>query len=116
MKMVFDHAKRGLISRRGVNGGKATSYMQQAVCARTRNMFGKETRKNPAAPKTHHDIHGTPTTATTSRLLGTTRVPRWPILARFHKSRVCKNRPRTAHAITENHESYTYTDRKRQTD
>ena len=40
------------------------------------------------------------------------------MLARFHISRVCGNRPRAALAINENDECYTYTqtDRYRQTD
>ena len=31
--------------------------------------------ENPAAPKTHHEIHNTPATATTSRRLATRHVP-----------------------------------------
>ena len=38
-----------------------------------------------------------------------TRPTRSPTLVRFHRSRVCGNRPRTALAISKNHESYTYT-------
>ena len=38
-----------------------------------------------------------------------TRPTRWPILARFHKYRVCGNRPRTALAISKNDECQTYT-------
>ena len=34
-------------------------------------------------------------------------------LARFHRSRVCGNRPRTALAISKNDECYTYTQTKR---
>ena len=37
-----------------------------------------------------------------------TRPPRQPVLARFHRSRVGGNPPRTALAIRENHKCYTY--------
>ena len=39
-----------------------------------------------------------------------TRPTRQPILVRFHRSRVCGNRPRKALAISENDECFTYTD------
>ena len=45
-----------------------------------------------------------------------TRPTRLPILACFHRSRVCGNRPGTALAISKNHECYTYTDGHRRTD
>ena len=38
----------------------------------------------------------------------TPRSTREPTLARFHRSRVCGNRPRTALAISENDECYTH--------
>ena len=38
-----------------------------------------------------------------------TRPMRWPMIARFHRFRVCENRPRTALAISKNDECYTYT-------
>ena len=41
-----------------------------------------------------------------------TRPTRQSILARFHRSRVCGNRPRTALAISTNDECYTHTDRQ----
>ena len=41
-----------------------------------------------------------------------TRPTRLPILARFHRFRVCGNRLRTALAISKNDECYTYTDRQ----
>ena len=41
-----------------------------------------------------------------------TRPTLWPILARVHRSRVCRNRPRTALEISKNDECYTYTDRQ----
>ena len=40
-----------------------------------------------------------------------TRSLRSPTFARFHKSRVCGNRPRAALAISKNDECYTHTDR-----
>ena len=47
-----------------------------------------------------------------------TRPTRQPILARFHRSRVCEHRPRTALAISKEHECYTHrqTDRHRRTE
>ena len=36
----------------------------------------KKKHKNPASPKTHHDIHSSPVAATTSRRLTTKHVPR----------------------------------------
>ena len=41
--------------------------MQQAVCVRRRKKIGKKSRKKSPHPKTHHEIHGSPATATTSR-------------------------------------------------
>ena len=35
-----------------------------------------EKKRNPAAPKTHHEIHSSPATATTSRRRDTKHVPR----------------------------------------
>ena len=40
-----------------------------------------------------------------------TRPTRSPTLARFHRCRVCENRPRTALAISKNDECYTHTDK-----
>ena len=40
------------------------------------------------------------------------RPTRYPMLARFHRSRVCGSRPRTALAIRKNEECYTYTDKQ----
>ena len=44
------------------------------------------------------------------------RPTRSPVLARFHRSRVCGNWPRTALAISNNVECYTHTDTHRRTD
>ena len=85
------------------------------AAGRVRSKFGekkinKESRKMPPHPEL--------TTKSTA-----TRRPRpprddaqrntshaLPILARFHRSRVCENRPRPAPAISKNDECYTYTD------
>ena len=40
-----------------------------------------------------------------------TRPTRWPILPRFHRSRVCGNRPRTVLTISRSDECYRYTNR-----
>ena len=48
-------------------------YVQQAVCVR-RKQNEKKTR-NPGAPKTHHEIHSSPVTATISRRRATKHVP-----------------------------------------
>ena len=48
--------------------------MQQAVCVR-RKKNERKSRKNPTAPKTHHEIHSSPATATTSRRHATKHVP-----------------------------------------
>ena len=71
-----------------------------------------ESTKKSAPPKTHRETHTSPATATTSRQRATTKlVPRANpyILARFHRFRVCGNRPRTALAISKNDECYTQT-------
>ena len=44
----------------------------QAVCVRRK----KNRLKNPARPRTHHEIHSSPATATNSRWLATKHVPR----------------------------------------
>ena len=41
-----------------------------------RKKLGKKARKNLAASKTHHEIHSSPATATTSRQRVTKHVPR----------------------------------------
>ena len=69
----------------------------------------KKNTKKSAAPKTHHEIHCSPTTATTSKPRATKHIPRVRPYSRFHRSRVCGNRPRTALAISKDDECYTYT-------
>ena len=51
------------------------SYLQQAVCVVVEEKKTKK-QKNPAVLKTHHEIHSSPATATTSRRLVTKHVPR----------------------------------------
>ena len=51
------------------------SYLQQAVCVR-RKKTNKKNEKNPASPKTHHETHISPATATTSRRRVKKHVPR----------------------------------------
>ena len=48
--------------------------MQQAACVRRKK--NEEKKQNPAAPKTQHEIHSSPATATTSRRHATKHVPR----------------------------------------
>ena len=52
----------------------AASYLQQAVCIRRKKTNKK--KRNPAAPKTHHEVHSSRATATISRRRATKRVPR----------------------------------------
>ena len=47
--------------------------MQQAVCVRRQKTKKTE---NPAAPKTHHEIHSSPATATISRRRAAKHIPR----------------------------------------
>ena len=54
---------------------QGASYLQQAVCVRRKIKRGKKTR-NPAAPKTHHEIHSSLATATTTRRRATKLVSR----------------------------------------
>ena len=68
------------------------------MCVR-RKKIEKSNNKKSTPPKTHHDIHSGPATATTSRPRATRHPTREPIHARFHRFRVCGNRPRTALAI-----------------
>ena len=49
--------------------------MQQAVCVR-RKKNEKKKQKNPAAPKTHHEIHSSPVIATISKRRATKHAPR----------------------------------------
>ena len=46
------------------------------MCVRRKKT--KKTKKNPAAPETHHEIHSSPATAITSRRRATKRPTRYP--------------------------------------
>ena len=53
------------------------SYLQYAVCVRRKKKGEKKkSRKNPAPPRTHHETHISPATATTSRRHVMEHVPR----------------------------------------
>ena len=47
-----------------------------AGCVRSKEIKRKKKSRNPAAPKTHDEIHSSPATATTSRRGATKHVPR----------------------------------------
>ena len=83
-----------------------------AVCVR-RKKNEKKGRKNRAPPKTHHETHISPATATTSRQRATKRVQRVsPYSPASIDPGFCGNRPRTALAVSKNDECYTYTNRQ----
>ena len=46
------------------------------VSSKKQKHENKKTRKNPCALKTHHEIHSSPLTATTSRRRATKHIPR----------------------------------------
>ena len=78
------------------------------AAGRVRSKKKKQTKKNAkksTPPKTHYEIHSSPATACNSRRHAMKHVP---ILSRFHRSRACGNRPRTALAIIKNDECYTH--------
>ena len=85
--------------------------MQQAVCIRRRKSKKKNTKKSHPADNPPRKPHqpGYRDHLETDR--DETCPTRSPTLARFHRSRVCGNRPRTALAIGKNDECYTHTDR-----
>ena len=101
-----------LRTSREVNEAKATSQLQQAVCVRRK----KKTKNPPHKIPPHLKHTRNPLQPGDRDHLETrydeTLPTRQPILARFHRSRVGGNRPRTAHAISiKNHECYAYTSR-----
>ena len=55
-----------------VNDARQPHTCRQAVCVRRKT----EKTPSPAAPKTHHEIHSSPATVTTSRWRATKDVPR----------------------------------------
>ena len=75
--------------------------MQQAVCIRRKKWRKKKTKKS-TPPGTHHESRSSPANATTSRRRAKKRPTRSPTFVRFHRCRVCGNRPRTAVAISKN--------------
>ena len=83
---------------------------------------GEKTQTNPAVPKTHHEIHSIPATATISRRRAMNHVPRGrphspasidPRLVEIGlvqlSHSVGGNRPRTGLAFSKNDECYTLT-------
>ena len=50
--------------------------MQNAVCVRRKKKSGEKSTKKFAPPKTHHESHSSPATATNSRQRATKHVPR----------------------------------------
>ena len=94
---------------------RQVSLILAAVCVRSKKKNGKthtqekkrpsqNTPRNPQQPGDHDHLD-------TAR--DETRPTRLPTLARYHRSRICGNRPRTSLAISKNDECYTYTDRHR---
>ena len=93
--------------------------MQHAVCVQTKKKNRKkQTRKNPGEPKTNHEIHSSPATATASRRHETKHVPRVSLYspASIDPGFVEIGLVQTALAIRNNDECYTYTDRQTDTD
>ena len=68
------------------------------VRSKKKNKSRKNNKKS-APPKTHHDIHSSPATATARDGARRNNVQRVLAHTRLHRSRVCGNRPRTALAI-----------------
>ena len=71
-------AKNGLITSREVNEARRphTCVAGRVRSKKKKNRQKKKARINPAAPKTHHEIHSIPATATTSIRRATKHVPR----------------------------------------
>ena len=61
---------------RVVNKAGVLRTCGKAVCVRRKKMPKKKSTKQSTSPKTHHEIHSSPATATTSRRLATKYVPR----------------------------------------
>ena len=80
---------------------------------RVRSKEKSEKHRNLASPRTHHEIHRSPATATTSRKRATKkRLTRYPILSRFRRFRVCRTWLRASLVISKNHECHTSADRR----
>ena len=71
-------------------------------CAFEEKKSRKKKTKKSTPPGTHHESRSSPANATTSRRRAKKRPTRSPTLVRFHRCRVCGNRPRTAVAISKN--------------
>ena len=101
MKRLFrPKAKNGLIMKRlfALQAKNGLIKKQKTIKIRpTQN-----TPRNPQPPGHRDQLE-------TAR--DETRPTRQPILATFHRFRVCENRPRPALAISKNDECYTHTDR-----
>ena len=87
---------------------EAASYLPQAVCVRRKKKLKKKHEKIRPTQNTprHPQQPGDPDHLETER--DETRPTHSPTLARFHRSWVCDNRPRTALAISKNDECYTH--------
>ena len=90
---------------------EAAAYLQQAVRVQKKKSKKKNTKKSrrtqnePLNPQQPGDRDLLEMACDEARLTCS------PTLARFHRSRVYGNRPRTALAISANDECYTHTDR-----
>ena len=73
---------------------------------------GKHTKKDRPTQNTPRNSQPPGDREQLETVRGETRSTRSPTLARFHRSRVRENRPRTALAISKNDECYTHTDRE----
>ena len=86
--------------------------MQQAVCVQKKKIEKKNTEKS-APPKTHHEIHSSPVTATTSRRRATKQVARVsPYTLASIDPRFVEIGLAQLSQISKNDECYTYTDRQ----
>ena len=75
-RLLCQKAKNGLIiTSREVNESRRPHTCSR-LCALEENKIGKKNRKKSAPPKTHHDIHSSLATVTTSRQRATKHVPR----------------------------------------
>ena len=61
---------------REVNEARSPRTCSRPCAFEEKKTGGKKTQKNPAAPKTHHEIHSSPANKTTSKRHATKQVPR----------------------------------------
>ena len=93
--------------------GEQGSHLLAAGRVRSKKRKRKTRTRSPAAPKTNHELHSSPATATTSERSATKHVPRvGPYAPASVDPEFVDNLPPTAPAITKNDECYTYTDRQ----